>query len=64
MEDAIVFYKLLEASAVDKHTFGKVDIFRFHLPQRVQMPIVIALHIRIPSACQLRSVAATDRVTI
>lgn len=50
----IVFHKLLKTSPVDKHHSRDVDIFRFHLPERVQPAILVALSI---------SVMVTHRLT-
>jgi hypothetical protein len=52
---SVVLYELLKASPVDERHSGDVDIFRFHLPQRVQAPILITLHVdvmvaRLPTA--------------
>ena len=57
----IVFHELLEASAVDKNHFGDVGIFRFHLPQRVQAPILIALHVRVMVPRLPTSLSGRDR---
>jgi len=60
-----VFHGLFEVSAVDKNYSGDFDIFRFHLPERVQAPIVIALHVvvmvtRLPTALGGRDRQAHD----
>src|SRR5690242_16801468 len=52
---SVVFHELFEVSAVDKNYSGDVDILRFHVPERVQAPILITLHVcvmvtRLPTA--------------
>ena len=42
-----MFQELLEASAVHHHHSGDVDIFRFHLAERIQPAIIIAFDIRV-----------------
>src|ERR1700720_3502524 len=40
----VVFHELLKANAVDESHSSDVDIFRFHVPQRVQAPVLITFH--------------------
>src|ERR1700740_2235352 len=41
----IVLHKLLKTGTVDYHHSRDVDILRFHLPERIQSAILVALNV-------------------
>lgn len=57
----VVFHDLPEASAVNKHHSGHVDIFRSNLPERVQAAILITLHVGVMVTRLSTALGSRDR---